>query len=81
MQSTQTLTEREWSVLYLAALGLTDRMISETLGISRETAKRHMQAIFWKTGLLNRIELVKELSKSACTSQHHLTHPARHSCR
>ena len=51
---TPPLTGRELDVLRLIARGLTDREISEELGISARTVGNHVQSILNKTGCSNR---------------------------
>lgn len=48
------LTERQREVLALIAQGLTDREISRRLAISMPTVRSHVEAIFEKTGSVNR---------------------------
>ncbi|HLE28649.1 MAG TPA: response regulator transcription factor [Anaerolineales bacterium] len=50
------LSEREWEVLELVAKGLTNRQITETLSVSENTVKFHLQNIFQKLGVNNRTE-------------------------
>ncbi len=50
------LSEREWEVLELVAKGLTNRQITETLSVSENTVKFHLQNIFQKLGVSNRTE-------------------------
>ena len=56
-----TLTEREQEVTALACLGYRNYEIAETLGISHETVKTHMQNIFNKFEIRNRNELRRVL--------------------
>jgi LuxR family maltose regulon positive regulatory protein len=52
----EPLSEREKEVLRLAAAGLTNREIAQSLSISAETVKKHASAIFGKLGVANRTE-------------------------
>jgi len=52
-----TLTEREQEVTALACLGCRNYEIAETLGISHETVKTHLQNIFTKFDIRSRKEL------------------------
>jgi LuxR family maltose regulon positive regulatory protein len=52
----EPLSEREQVVLRLAAAGLTNREIADSLSISAETVKKHMGAIFGKLSVANRTE-------------------------
>jgi len=51
------LTEREQEVTALACMGSRNYEIAETLGISHETVKTHMQNIFIKFDIHSRREL------------------------
>jgi len=51
------LTEREQEVTALACMGSRNYEIAETLGISHETVKTHMQNIFTKFDIHSRKEL------------------------
>ena len=50
------LSAREWEVLGLAAQGLTNPQIAESLTVSENTVKFHLQNIFQKLGVSNRTE-------------------------
>jgi DNA-binding NarL/FixJ family response regulator len=50
------LSEREWDVLELVARGNTNPQIAETLSVSENTVKFHLQNIFQKLGASNRTE-------------------------
>lgn len=52
-----TLTEREQEVTALACMGYRNYEIAETLGISHETVKSHLQNIFTKFDIRSRKEL------------------------
>jgi DNA-binding NarL/FixJ family response regulator len=52
-----SLTEREQEVTALACLGCRNYEIAETLGISHETVKSHLQNIFTKFDMRSRKEL------------------------
>jgi len=52
-----TLTEREQEVTALACMGSRNYEIAETLGISHETVKTHMQNVFTKFDIHSRKEL------------------------
>jgi DNA-binding NarL/FixJ family response regulator len=56
-----SLTEREQEVTALACLGYRNYEIAETLGISHETVKTHLQNIFNKFEIHNRSELRRVL--------------------
>jgi DNA-binding NarL/FixJ family response regulator len=51
-----SLSEREGDVLRQMALGLTNKQIAQTLQISYETVKEHVQHILYKTGLSDRTQ-------------------------
>lgn len=50
------LSAREWDVLELAAKGLTNPQIAESLVVSENTVKFHLQNIFQKLNVSNRTE-------------------------
>lgn len=50
------LSAREWAVLELTAKGLTNPQIAESLTVSENTVKFHLQNIFQKLGVSNRTE-------------------------
>ena len=54
------LSRREIEVARLAAKGYTNAQIAETLFISTETVKSHMNAIFEKLGISSRKELMNQ---------------------
>jgi len=56
-----SLTEREQEVAALACMGYRNYEIAETLSISHETVKTHMQNIFTKFDIRNRNELRRVL--------------------
>jgi DNA-binding NarL/FixJ family response regulator len=51
-----SLSEREGEVLRQMAYGLTNKQIADTLNISYETVKEHVQNILRKTGLTDRTQ-------------------------
>lgn len=51
------LSERERQIAYYVARGLKNKDIGQTLSISENTVKRHLQSIFSKTGARDRLEL------------------------
>jgi DNA-binding CsgD family transcriptional regulator len=51
---TMPLTRRESEVLALAAGGLSDRQIAETLGVSVRTAEKHISNVVQKFGVPHR---------------------------
>ena len=50
------LTERECNVLFYLAQGLTNEEISNKLHISVHTVKAHLEAIYEKLGVSNRVQ-------------------------
>ena len=50
------LTERERSVLFYLTLGLTNSEISDKLHISVHTVKAHLEAIYEKLEVSNRVQ-------------------------
>ena len=51
-----SLSEREGEVLRQMALGLTNKQIAQTMHISYETVKEHVQHILRKIGLTDRTQ-------------------------
>ena len=56
----EPLTGREIEVLAALADGLSNRAIAARLGISEETVKFHLSAIFGKLGASNRTDAVRQ---------------------
>lgn len=56
---TEPLTDREMQVLQLLARGLANKMIAGELGISENTVKFHVSAIYGKLNAANRTEAVR----------------------
>ena len=50
------LTEREMNVLFYLAQGLTNEEIAEKLHISVHTVKAHLEAIYDKLAVVNRVQ-------------------------
>lgn len=62
-------TKREAQVLSLAAEGLTDKQIGQTLGISRDTVATYWRRLFAKLEASSRTEAIAKLSATALRSQ------------
>ncbi len=56
VEKMKNLTERELNVLYYLALGLTNKEISDILNISVHTTKAHLESIFEKLSVKNRVQ-------------------------
>lgn len=52
------LTERQMEVIRLLATGASNKVIAQTLGISPSTVKNHLDTIFDKMGVGNRLQAV-----------------------
>ncbi len=52
----KNLTERELNVLYYLTAGLTNKEISKILNISVHTTKAHLESIFEKLDVKNRVQ-------------------------
>lgn len=50
------LTEREYNVISLVVRGLTNNQIAQRLHISVHTVKAHLEAIYDKFGVSNRVQ-------------------------
>lgn len=57
-EPTNPLTTRELEMLALAAGGLKNRQIAETLAISEQTVKNHLSSVLHKFGVPNRTQAV-----------------------
>ena len=59
----QALTRREYEVTRLVARGRSNRQVADRLQISEQTVKNHIQSIFRKLGVDNRVELAIYFSR------------------
>ena len=57
------LTEREMNVLQYLTLGMKNEEISEKLHISVHTTKAHLEAIYEKLGVTNRVQAAMKAVK------------------
>jgi DNA-binding NarL/FixJ family response regulator len=57
LRPADTLTRREKSIIACLVQGWRNREISQTLGISEQTVKNHLRAIYDKVGVSDRLEL------------------------
>ena len=64
LHTTGFLTSREYAILGYLRKGLRLRSIAQTLGISVETVRRHLKAMFRKTGVHSQEALIKVFSES-----------------
>jgi DNA-binding NarL/FixJ family response regulator len=60
-EMTALLTKREEEVARLVATGLSNREVSEKLGLSRHTVKNYLFRVFEALGISNRTELVLDI--------------------
>ncbi len=60
---TTTLTPREEEVLRYVAMGLRNAEVAEKLSISEETVKTHLNRIFRKLGVRDRVELALQAAR------------------
>jgi DNA-binding NarL/FixJ family response regulator len=58
----QALTQRESEVARLVADGYSNKEVGNRLSISEQTVKNHIQSIFRKLDLNNRVELTIRMS-------------------
>ena len=56
------LSERELEVARLLAIGLSDKLIAQRLGIGYTTVRSHIRHAFQKLGACNRVQLAQRLS-------------------
>jgi len=59
----QQLSEREWQIAKLAALGHSNREIAATLQTTEQTVKNVLHSVFDKLGVWNRVELANRFSE------------------
>jgi ATP/maltotriose-dependent transcriptional regulator MalT len=60
------LTERERNVLYYLAQGYKNSEIGEVLNISVHTVKAHLETIYEKLGVVNRVQAVIKALQLEC---------------
>ena len=60
------LTEREQNVLYYLARGLKNNEIGYELNISVHTVKAHLETIYEKLGVTNRVQAVIKALQMEC---------------
>ena len=63
------LTRREMEIANAAAGGLSNKVIAADANISERTVKAHMNSIFRKTGLRNRVQLALAIEQSRKNSR------------
>lgn len=63
------LSRRELEVAVLVAGGLTNQQIAEQLFISNNTVKRHLERIFRRLGMRNRLQLAVAVYRAARLSE------------
>lgn len=64
----EALSLREKDVARLVALGLSNKQIANRLEISEQTVKNHLQSIFRKLAVGNRVELTLHVRTSRRTT-------------
>lgn len=62
LQEKYTLSERELEVILLLAKGLSNQHIGDKLFISVNTVKSHINSIYKKLGVTNRLQLINKLN-------------------
>mgnify|MGYP006288109419 FL=1 len=62
LQERFSLTDRETAIVSKAAKGWRNSRIAEDLGISEQTVKNHLAAVYKKLGVSNRVELLNLIS-------------------
>ncbi|MGK7345991.1 MAG: helix-turn-helix transcriptional regulator [Candidatus Nitrospinota bacterium M3_3B_026] len=58
----ETLSAREREIVEMVRAGFDNAAISERLGISTATVKQHLKAVYRKTGVKSRVELIFKLT-------------------
>jgi DNA-binding CsgD family transcriptional regulator len=61
LESPLTLTRREWEIASAAAAGQSNQEIAERLFVSRRTVESHLQHVYVKLGVTNRVALAEAL--------------------
>jgi DNA-binding NarL/FixJ family response regulator len=64
------LSRRERQIVRLVALGLRNAEVAHELGISEETVKKHLNTVFHKLGIRDRVELALSAIKLGIISDH-----------
>ena len=67
------LTERERAIAVQVAAGLSNKVIAADSGISERTVKAHLNSIFRKTGIRNRVQLALAVSSGRGSAHRQLT--------
>ena len=63
LKNKAVLTSREIEVMQMAKKGLSNKAIADSLHISSETVKKHLQNIFEKLGATNKIEALNKMGQ------------------
>lgn len=66
--SAAVLTRRELEIARLVAEGLTNRVIAGKLDISMRTVDAHVDHVFRKTGIRNRVRLMRWLREQVAAT-------------
>jgi len=69
------VTRREREIIELVGLGLSNQDIADRLFISVSTVKKHLNNIFTKTGVSNRVQLLRTFSETTHTSMSPIRSP------
>ena len=64
-----SLTDTERAAAYLAAQGLTSRVMADRLRLSQQTVRSHLRHVFRKLGVRSRVELAR-ITEQAITQGH-----------
>lgn len=62
MKTTKKLSKREQEVTDLLILGLTNKEIAKELQISVHTVKAHLEEVFYKMKVANRVQLAVKIT-------------------
>lgn len=70
------LTPRETELIGLLASGLTNRQIARQLGISQGTVRKHLEHVYARLGVTNRVAALAEVPELVKASRRRSTRPA-----
>jgi DNA-binding CsgD family transcriptional regulator len=60
-----SLTDTEWRIADLVALGLSNRQVASRVFLSTHTVAFHLRHVFWKLGVASRVQLARMVAEQA----------------